>query len=78
MKSASETTLAVCIMLGVWTEQGLVPSHGPLLIPQDLGLKWDLKSEFFWVDDQAWPLSEAIQASAQWVGRLARIDQVDF
>lgn len=62
---------------GVWTEQGLVPSHGPLLIPQDLGLKWDPQERILWVDDQAWPLSEAIQASAQWVGSdWLVIDQV--
>ena len=62
---------------GVWKGQDLVSSHGPLLIPQDLGLKWDPNERILWVDDHAWPLSEASQASAQWVGSdWLVIDQV--
>ena len=54
--------------VATWKEQALVASHGPLLIPQDQGLKWDRDRLILWVDDQAWPLSQAIQASAQWIG----------
>jgi len=57
--------------------QRLGAPQGPLLIPQDSGLIWELERHILWVDGQAWPLPEAIQASAQRVGsRWILVDEV--